>query len=86
MKLRITGASGLFDATLLVDGPDCSQCGHPAVIRIKWLDGEEVFASPEVAIQRCQLAWATAEEKTALAAHRFLPDATPDNASSSDVN
>ena len=85
MKLRITGASGLFDASLLVDGPDCTQCGHPAVIRIKWVDGEEVFASPEVAIQRCHVAWATQEEKEALAAHRFLPDVTPDGASSPDV-
>ena len=74
MKLRISGANGLFDATLLVDCPDSKDLGHAAALCISWIDGEKVFAGPSVAIQRCKVIWATSAERRLLIAFGFLPN------------
>lgn len=79
MKLRIKGNQGLFDATLLVDGPECAEAGQPAVIRIAGADGEHIIAAPSVAAQRCQMVWATPQEWHWLGEYGFLPDGAPEH-------
>lgn len=73
MKLRITGNSSLYDATLLVADADCQDLGWPAAIRIRWTPEEPVFASSAVAARRCRLVWATPDEWRSLQEHGFLP-------------
>jgi hypothetical protein len=75
MKLRFKDRDDLFDATLLVDDPECTDLGYPATIRIMGHDGEYIFASPRAASNRCTLVWATHEERQALAAHGFFVEA-----------
>lgn len=65
MKLRITGAAGLFDAWLAVKDD------IPPMLWIKWPDDNEVMATVEVANQRCSVVWATAEERQKLKAAGF---------------
>jgi hypothetical protein len=73
MKLRIEGTTGLFDADLLVDAPDCSDLGYRAALKINWPDGEKVWASPTVAAKRCTPVWATPDEWHSLTEFGFLP-------------
>lgn len=84
MKLRIKGNQALFEAALLLDDPECKQMGHRAVIRINGDDGEQIYASPPVAAQRCDLVWATSQEWKWLEEHGFLRDeaAEPDEQAS----
>ncbi|OAI54876.1 hypothetical protein AYO44_14090 [Planctomycetaceae bacterium SCGC AG-212-F19] len=75
MKLRFKDRYDLFDATLLVDDPECSDLGYPATIRILGHDGEYIFASPQAASSRCTLVWATFQERQAMASYGFFAEA-----------
>lgn len=75
MKLRFKDRYDLFDATLLVEDPECADLGYPATIRILGHDGEYIFASPQAASTRCTLIWATFHERQAMAQYGFFPEA-----------